>query len=418
MKKIYRKTKPVLFHNEDFQTIQVRLFFPFKRDEKQIAMMYLLPGMLHHVCSLYPTEREYTLELQKRFILSCYCSSSTFIQDSYFQFQLTIPDIYSLKQDLLEEQFQFFSEMIYHPKMEDNHFCLEEFQREVDNLKVDIDKTLKDTGSYAYIKAREIVEPDSEFSDTIYNHQEQIDLVTPEDLYQFYCDTIYNNQPFIYVFGNVDEKRIENLCHRYLYRIPITKQEFDVQMKHYLPIHSSVKDVVEKSSFRNSVYSMFYKVQDMQEEDEILLGVIQSLLSSQSSRLLSQKLRSDYDLVYSASSTNSSSYGLLSIVAFIHKNNIQIIKEKILEVLEDLKKEDIITPCLENIKERNRISLIRQLDDKYTLFRDAIIKDLGIDFTNQEYHEKLMKVTPKDVVSFMNRLVLDTQYFLEEGEHE
>lgn len=418
MKTILRKTKPIIIQNKDFQTIQIKVFFPFKKEEKDIANMNLLPGLLHHVCQKYPTEREYSLEMQKLFILSCFCSDSSFIRDSYFSFNFMVPDVYSLNQNILEEQFQFFSEMMYHPKVHNKKFYQDEFQREVDNLKVDIEKSLKDTATYAYIKAREIIDSNGEYSSSIYNHQEQIDQVTPESIYQFYENTIYNNQPFIYVFGNVDSKEIESLCNKYLYRKPVSEKKFDVQIKNYLPICDNVKDVVEKSDFRNSVYACFYKVKDMCEDDEILLSVVHGLLSSQSSRLLSKSLRTENDLVYYASSMNSSNYGLLGIITFINKQNIELVKEKIDEVMGYLRQEDIIAPCLENIKDRNRISLIRQLDDKLTLFREAIIDDLKIDITNLEYHNKLIKITPKDIVQFMDRLVLDTKFFLEEGNHE
>ena len=374
MKTIIRKTKPIIFQNNDFQTIQIKVFFPFKRDVENIAMMNLLPGMLHHQCSMYPTEREYSLQMQKLFILSCYCSSSTMIQDAYFSFNFMIPDVDSLGQDYLEEQFQFFSEMMYHPKTENNHFCQKEFLREVDNLKVEIDKAFKDCGTYAYIRAREVLDPEGEYSDTIYNHQEQIDQVTVQNLYQFYTDKILENDPLIYIFGNVDEKRMNDLCKKYFYRHSFSKKSFSVQTKRYLPIKKKFDDVVEKSSFHNSSYISFYKVRDMKEEDEIYLSAVQSLLSSQSSRILQKVLRTENDLVYSSTTMNSSSYGILGIITFIQKDNIQLVKEKIQDALDRLKDEDLVEECLNNIKERNRITLIRQLDDKVSLFTKTILK--------------------------------------------
>lgn len=417
MKTIIRKTKPIVFKNKDFQTIQIKVFFPFKREEKNIAYMSLLPGMLHHVDAKYPTEREFSLEMQKLFILYCFCSTSTIIQDSYICFQMMIPDVISLKEDLLEKQFEFFFNMIYHPKLDGEQFCSEELKREIDNLKVDIEKAYKDPSHFAAIRLRQIIDPDSEYSQTIYNHQDQIDAVTTQNLYQFYLDIVSHNQPFIYIFGNVDSKRMEDLCNQFLYLNPISEKEFMVQTNRYLPTFSKLKDVTEKSDFQNSIYMTVYKVKDMKEEDEILLSAVKTLLSSQSSRLLSKTLRIENDLVYHTYATSSNHYGLLGITAFIHKDHYKEVQEKILDVLNQLKDESIIAPCLDTIKERSRISLIWQLDDKTVLFDNDIIKDLGIDLTNEEYHEKLMKVTPQDIIAFMDRLVLDTKYFLEEGDH-
>ena len=93
-------------------------------------------------------------------------------------------------------------------------------------------------------------------------------------------------------------------------------------------------------------------------------------------------------------------------------------EEKIQEVLNDLKDTELISPLLDNIKERHRIALIRKLDDKTSLFQDAIYKDLKLDITEESYYKKLLKVTPLDVSTFIDRMVLDTIYYLEEGDHE
>ena len=83
-----------------------------------------------------------------------------------------------------------------------------------------------------------------------------------------------------------------------------------------------------------------------------------------------------------------------------------------------IKNEEIISSSLEKIKEKARVSIIRQLDNKIHVFGESIVRELKIDYTGEEYYEILNKVTPKDIMDFVDRLVLDTQYFLEEGEHE
>ena len=91
---------------------------------------------------------------------------------------------------------------------------------------------------------------------------------------------------------------------------------------------------------------------------------------------------------------------------------------KILEVIEDLKNVELVTPLLENIKERKRLNLLRMLDDKFALLSDFIVEDLGFDDTIEELYNKSLKVTAEDIANFIDRLVLDTVYFLKEEEHE
>lgn len=418
MQKVTIKNKPVIFKNEDFQSIQVKVIFPIVKDNDKLALFNLLPGMLHNVTSKYPTEKEFNNESQRLYILSTYCRCFTMSGISYFVFNLNIPDKYALGKDYYEKQFNFFSEMIYNPKTDNSKFCSKEFEREVENLKVDIEKIKKDTTSYAFIKIKELLDDQGVFSATIYNHIDQIDKVNPKTLYDYYQEVIVNNQPLIYVMGNVNEKEIKDLCDKYLYKKKFNNKEVSVNIKNYLNVREKTQNIVEESTFNNSLIAYFYKVKDMDYEKEIYLSIVNELLNSLSSRLLNKKLRDENDLVYSSYSTTYNNFGLFGIVALINKKNEKIVREKILEVVKDLRSVELLEEYLPGIKERHRIGLIRKLDDKVRIFGDNIVHDLGIDYTSEEFYEKLLKVSAEDIVSFVNDLTLDTVYYLKEGEND
>ena len=418
MKKITVDNEPVFFENNDFQTILIRVVFPFKKDVNEIAKTNILPGLLNNVCSKYDTESKLLIELQKRYINLCYCSFYSLLDNYYYVFYFLIPDVDALGEDLLENQFELFSEIMYNPKLNGNRFCTPEFDKEINNLKLDIANNEKNAGRYAFIKSREAVDPDGYFSATIYNHKEQIDYLTEENMYDFYCDKIYNNHPLIFVFGNMDKSRISKLCHKYLYRTSFDKIEYNISVSNFFPIKNNITKIVEDSKFNDSIYYLYFKVKDMTEDDYVLLGTVNNLLSSQSSRLLSKKLRDEHDLVYSCVSNNNNIYGLLSIVSYIQDKNVDFVKANILEVIDLLHDEDLVGELLDNIKSQGRIALIRQLDDKGSLFHDKIVSHLEIDYTLKEKYEKLLTITPHDISLFVDRLVLDTEYFLKEGAHE
>lgn len=414
---IYKNT-PTFFLNKDFQTIQIKVIFPFRYDDSSLGMMHLLPGMLHNVCAKYPTEKELSQYTKSIYVLACFCSCTTMVDIGYFTFNFMIPDIHSLKKDYLEEQIKLLSEIIYNPKLDNNSFDSQELEREKENLKVDIEKILKDTGSYAMLRAKDIVDPGGRFSSSIYNHTDLIDKVNTNNLYDYYNKVIYNNHPLIYIFGNVEKDKIIKLCKKNLYRERFKRRKYSCKIKNYLPIREKTSYYCDESSFNNSVSVSFYKVKNMKKDDEMLLSVVKELLSSLSSRLLNKKLRDEYELVYSSYAITYINYGLLGVVAFIQADKVDLVREKIKEVILSLKDEKLILPLLENIKNRHRISLIRQLDDKLALFDECIVKDLKIELTSKENYKKLVNVTPKKIANFVDRLVLDTDYFLKEGKHE
>ena len=409
---------PITFQNNDFQTIQIKVYFPFKRCENELAKMHLLPGMLHNVCSKYPTEEEFSMECRKLFILANYCTCNLMGEIGYFCFNFMIPDSKYLEDDLLDEQIKFLREMIYNPKLNNNRFCSEEFMREVDNLYVDMEKVLNDNVSYAMIHTKNFVDNNGLFSSTIYNHKEQIKDVNESNLYECYLEKIYNNKPLVYIFGDVKNKTIDSLCKKYLYNSSFKKYSVDAKIKNYLPIRDNFIEYTEKSKFKNSVLINFYKIKDMSYDDEVLLGTVKELLSSLGSRILNKKLRDEAELVYSSYAVSYNNYGLLGIVSLIQKDNYSIVKDKINEALKLLSDDDYITPLLQNIKDRHRINLIRRLDDKTSLFQENIVSSLGLEMSPKEYYEKLNRISSSDISCFMSRVILDTSYFLEEGENE
>ena len=415
--KINIKNKPTIFINKDFQTIIIRVMFPFKRNDNEIIKLSLLPNMLHYVTNKYKTEKELEEACENNYILNCFCSSTSIGDISFINFNMIVPNVSVLEEDLLEEQMQILNDIIYNPKINNNEFTNEEFQREINNLKISIEKGLKEVTNYAMIKAKELLDDTGLLSATIYNHKDQIDEITPSNLYNYYLDNVFNNKPMVYIFGDIDKEKITTLCDKYIYKNKYNNEKIELELKHYLKINKQ-KNKEEDSKFHNSVYISFYKVKDMSEDDEILLGLVNDLLSSSSSRILSKRLRDDKELVYQTTAFTYTNYGVLGIESLININNLDIVKDEITKAINDLKDENKIKNSLFNIKENCRINLIRLKDNKISLFTEKIANDLKTDISSEEYYEKLCKITAKDIKEFVDRLVLDTTYLLKEENHE
>lgn len=163
---------------------------------------------------------------------------------------------------------------------------------------------------------------------------------------------------------------------------------------------------------------MYYKIRDIDESDFTKISLVKGLLSSLSSRLLNKKLRDENDLVYASNVATYFRFGVFEITAYINKNSKDIVIEKIKEVMNDLKDPDMISDYLENIKERRRIGLIKSLDEKFALLADVVGEKLEVEKRASARYEEALTVSATDISEFMNRFVLDTIYFVEEGSHE
>lgn len=415
--KINISKKPYILKNNDFRTIQIQVMFPIKIRKEDLAFNNLLPNMLQFMNKKYPSEEEFVLAKKELYVLGTHCGYFVIGLNGYFGFNLIIPDTDSLKEDLLEEQFSLFSEMIYNPLVKNYCFSSFELEKEKKNLLIGIDNALKNIGPYQNIRLREIVDEDGFLSLDLSRNTYLIEEVTTSNLYDYYRKNIIDNSPVIFVMGNVDENRINELCDKYLYK-NFKDKVFDSELYYFMKLRDNILEVVDESSFNNSCLSIVYKLKDATKDDYIYLNFIRDLLTSLSSRILSKILRDDLEIVYSVQVIPYTHYGLLEVKAFINKDNMEITKEKIIDVINSLKNPDIIRDGVSNLIERRRIDVIKKKDNKGLIFEDFIDSTLGISNTLEDYYEKYKNISCEDISEFVNRLVLDTIYFLKEKEHE
>lgn len=411
--------RPIIIKNNDFQTIIVRVMFPFFDKEEYLTKMSILPNLLMYMNDKYPTEDEFQKNRKKKYILSTSCSKMTVGKNMCLCFSLVIPDVDALGFDNLDEQFDFFQEMIYNPKIIDGGFDKNEVIREKRNLDMSIDNAMKNLRPYQAVKGLELIDDEGILSMTIENHREQLNDITPDNMYELYKEIISSYHPAIFVFGNVDEERINNLSDKYLYKNLSDKFGIEKSYSHFLTVkNSDVKYVEEAKDFKDSSISFYYKIKDMSEDDFTKLSLVRGLLSSLSSRLLNKKLRDENDLVYSSKVLAYLRFGVFEITAYINKDNKDIVIEKIKEVMEDIKNPDNIRDMLENVKERRRIALIKSLDDKFTLLSDVVLEQLEVEKNMKDNYKEALSISAEDISSFVDRFVLDTIYFIKEDSHE
>lgn len=404
--------------NKDFQTLQIKMIFPFYDTVEDMAHLTILPSMVAYMNEEFDTEESFIKNRQKRYILATGCAKNIIGTNVFFSYSLIMPTPKALGFDVLEEQFDFFEKFVYHPKIVNGGFDEFELEREKTDLKYRIANGMKNLRIYQGLKVVEAFDTEGVASRNVQNHAYLIDEVTPSSLYEFYQKNIYNNDPIVFIFGDVEEDRIKELVEKYLVKDKKKEISYEVDYNHFLEPRKEINIVNDKGCFKDSSISLVYKVKDMCEDDILMLGLISSLLSSLSSRLLQKVLRDEHELVYS---TNSCSYlrsGALEITAFIHKDNKDIVIEKIKEVIESLKDPSNIEEFLNNIIDRRRLNLLKLLDDKYGLLDDVICKNLGFDDLASEQYEIIKNYKAEDVSKFVERLVLDTIFFIEEEDNE
>lgn len=411
--------RPIIFQKKELKSIIIKLYFPFEKKEEEIAKKELLPALLVYMNEQYPSEEEFSKETLKNYILHLGCGIETFGTREFYFFILALPNPKLIKENFLENAFLFFLNTIYHPYIIENGFSPFELEREKKNLIKGIENSKKQLRGYLNNEIINLIDTEGILKQRIENHLDQIEEITPQNLYQFYQEKIQTQKPISFIIGDVEGLEIEQLFQKHLYHDKKTEITFPKQYNCFLPIvRTTPQEITEEKDFEQSSITLCYKIKDMKEEDKITLLGIQGLLASQSSDLLNQKLRQQKGLIYSSWVMVRKRFGTIEITTFIDSNKKQNAIDGIKEVIESLKDETEIEPLLQNLKERLRINLERKKDNKMQILNDYINSYFGILITSEEEYQLAKKVTAKEIKEFVNRLQLDTIYFVKEKSNE
>ena len=410
MKKMTFKTEPYIIKNKGYSTIDFEIIYPCKYSDDNSIYIPFLCQMLSTTSKKYNTEKKYREALFEKLIVSKRIYSVTFNTNTFIKFRLTLPDPKKLKGYDFEEGLKLFTEIIYNPNVENGLFNARCFNREKRYQENCIKDSKKEVSTRAYYSFLNIVDDKNLLKRSLYNNLEKFKKITNKRLYEKYEENILNNDPVVFIYGDVD-KNIEELIKKY-FKPKNKKISFVEDYSNYLIPFKKVKDIEEDSNYNQSILYMGYKVKDMKKEDEIYLTLIKNFLAHKPIDLVFKKLRMEKQLVYSSDVLSERRYGLLCISTYINNSSKDEVLKSIEEILEGLKsKEKLKEYRLEIINSMNN-DLIRRKDSKYKKMYDFIDKRFNVSNTIEDLIIKFKNIDIDKLLDLLDRLTLDTIYFL------
>ena len=408
--------KPVIKGSKRFETIKIRLVFPFIEKEEDIVYDTLLPKMLNYMCQKYPTEESFKKAKLEKYIISCHCHCSVLGTSGFFCFNLSIPDVKILSNQELEDAVSFLSEVVYKPKIINNGFDKFELTREINNLKLDIDNSQKYLRGYIANKIPNLVDNVGIYKRGVNNKVKEIDQVTPAKLYKFYQKNIQSKSPYCFAYGNVNKKFLNNLFKKYFGNKEVNC--FKSKINYFLqPFREKPQIIVKQKDFKQSAVCLVFKITNYSNKDKVALNLVGSLLRNSTTNLLFNKLRIEEGLVYSADVLTKSRYGLLELRAFMDDDKLEYAKDKMLEIINDLKNERKINPLLKILNEDYKVGMIEDKDDNTYLLDIIMDQYFHIGTSSKKAYKKRKRCKAKDISKLVKRLKLDTILYVKENKN-
>lgn len=412
MRKIELSTKPVVIKCDAIHTIEFKLIYPVESKNEYALINNYLSHLLCESSALITEESEFEKEKLRKSVLDYYYSTNTICNQMYINITFVLPQEGLIKNYDIEESFKFIVDIIKNPIIKNKECDQEKFNHAKSYFRRRHDSARQDIYGSNNYDIKNILDPDEIMGFSYASKSKQIDELSWEDLYQFYQDNILANDYLVYVYGNIEEDRVNYLFDKYL---PQEEKKIKITPNYICPLPIAEEKLTTiQTKFNQSQLVMEYQVEDMKDEDKLLLSIVINILNAQENNLVFDMLRVKNGLVYDAYVNSAISYGMFTIEAFIEDKNKDKVISLINEVMASLYDKEKLTKYYEKLVAAYKVDLLKEEDGLYTTLNNRINDDLDIKTTSWQYNE-MLKIKVDDIIKFLDRIKqTNTILFLEE----
>ena len=408
-----------VIHTEKFKTVTIKVCLKRPLVPEEITIRNLLGNVLLESTEKHPSRRYMGMMTENLYGFSC--QMDTYRSGNYMMTTLSASflDEKYTEPGMLKKSIQFLIEILSCPNVQKGAFDEHSFNICKEGLKAAIESYDENPTRYAKRRLLQSMEENATYACMPCGTLEDLENITPQNLYEYYESVMKSDLVDIFVCGNVNGEELKNMLLSE-FHIKTIKKPGKSHMITHNKYRKRCKITKESRDITQSILMIGCKLDHPTEyERKYVMGLYNHLLGGGGDSRLYQTVREKHSLCYSIYSSASGVDNLLYIQAGIDKDRFkkttELIRKEMKKIaLGDIKEEEIekyITMYLASCKEiedspNDLISLV--MAQEY-LHNDPL-----------EVKEKeVLKLTKEMVVEFASKVRLDTIYLLEgEKSHE
>ena len=317
------------------------------------------------------------------------------------------------KEELAKKCLEILTGIIFNPLIENNGFKEEYIESEKNNLKQIINSKIDNKRTYSIERCIEEMFKNRPYGLYRYGYIEDLDKITPENLYEYYKKLISECKIDIFVSGTIDEEKAIKLVEENstIQNLNARKPVFAENKEDELDGKEKIVEEHMQVSQGNLVIGM--NVNSKEQEDKYVASVYNAILGGGANSKLFQNVREKESLAYTAVSTYRRQKNAIFIRCGIEIGNFQKALETIKKQLEDIKNGDFTDEDINNSKKLIVESIRGISSEQDTEITYYYGQELSGEFTTlEEYMSKIEKVSKEEVEKLAKKINIDTIYFL------
>jgi len=407
-------TKGVNLHvipTEKFKTVSIKLKFKNELNKETITKRSLLSRLIETNSQFYPTQTDFQKALSELYGASFSAGVSKKGLLHIVSFGMSfVNDKFVSNDDVMEKAIQFLHSVLYYPNAYNGSFQKETFNREVDNLSDDFESVYDNKGQYANLALKELYFDAEEQQIPAEGRIEDLENLTPENVYDVYKKMLSNDEVDIYVLGDVAEEEIVQLFRGFEFseRAPLTTELF------YNNENIKLKESTEIQPVTQAKLNMAYDTDVYYHTKNYFAGqVFNGLFGGFPHSKLFMNVREKESLAYYASSSLDTFRGVMYVQTGIDKKETQKVLNIVNEQLNDMKQGQFSDEALAQTKAMIKNGLLQSEDNSNSIIeRHFALRLVDKDLTIEEWNKKIDEVSKKDVIEAAKSIELRATFLL------
>lgn len=414
-KEIKKGIKLHEIQTDKFKTNLIAVFLTMPITRENVTKNALISAVLRRGSKNMPTLAQISKDMEEMYGASFNCGIDKTGDNHVLKFYIeTINDNYIPQKDenMLKTAIEKLLEIIFNPLIENNSFKQEYIDQEKENIKRIINGKADNKARYAFDRCLEEMYKDKSYGLYKYGYIEDLEKITAENLYKYYKKMISECKIDIFVSGNVDEvtKIVEE--NENIQKLPDREPQY-ILNKIEEKENVEEKEIIEEMDVTQGKIVIGADLH-LEDESQMYDAVVyNAILGGSANSKMFQEVREKASLAYTAGSNYIRYKSNIFIKCGIEIKNYQKAMEIIKKQLEDMKNGIFTDEDITNAK-KGIISVIKSIDDE----QDTQITYLfgheltNITTTEEEYMEKINKVSKENIIKVAKSIAINTVYFL------
>ena len=320
------------------------------------------------------------------------------------------------KEELTKKSLNILFDIIFNPLIQDEGFKKDYFETEKQNLKRIIESKIDNKRAYSFERCIEEMFKNEPYGLYKFGYVEDLDKITPKDLYEQYKKLISNSKIDIFISGEQKDNRIidmvkenekiKNLNERDAEYIRTSEKTKKIDVK-------EPQTIEEHMQVGQGNLVMGLDINADMDDSKYIASVYNAILGGGANSKLFQNVREKQSLAYTAASTYRRQKNVIFIRCGIEIKNYEKALNTIKEQLKDIENGEFSDDDINNSKELISESIRSISAEQDTEISYYYGQELSDTFTTiEEYIEKINKVTKEQIEEIAKNININTVYFL------